>query len=89
MKFKPDFIGQESFDPTRYIHIFFDTMVDTKDSATGGATDRYLSEDYSFCQLARKAGFKIYLCPWFKTQHVGTYAFTGSMQTIANLTGQL
>ena len=44
-----------------------------------------MSEDYAFTQLARKAGFKIYLCPWFKTQHVGTYAFTGSMQTIANM----
>jgi len=89
MKFKPDFIGQTDFDPTRYIHIFFDTIVDTKDSATGGGTDRYLSEDYSFCQLYSKMGGKIYLCPWMKTQHVGTYAFTGNMGMIANLTGQL
>jgi len=89
MKFRPDFIGQSDFNPDRFIHIFFDTMVDTADSATGGGTNRYLSEDYSFCQLARKAGFKIHLCPWMKTQHVGTYAFTGNMQTIANLTGQL
>ena len=89
MRFRPDFIGQENFDANRYIHIFFDTIVDTKDSPTGGSTDRYLSEDYAFCQLFRKAGGKIFLCPWMRTQHVGTYAFTGNMQTIANLTGQL
>jgi hypothetical protein len=89
MKFKPDFIGQENFQPNRRIHIFFDTIVDTEDSPTGGGTWRYLSEDYSFCQLFRKAGGKIFLCPWMRTQHVGTYAFTGNMPVIANLTGQL
>lgn len=38
IKFKPDFIGQTDFDSTRYIHILFDTIVDTKDSATGDAS---------------------------------------------------
>jgi len=89
MRFRPDFIGQEHFDSNRYIHVFFDTMIDTVDSPTGGGTCRYLSEDYSFCQLWRKAGGKIFLCPWMNCQHIGTYAFTGSMPTIAKLTGQL
>ena len=89
LKFKPDFIGQADFDPSRYIHVFFDTMIDTVDSATGGGSDRYLSEDYMFCQLWRKIGGKVFLCPWMRTQHIGTYAFTGNMPAIANYTGQL
>jgi hypothetical protein len=89
LKFKPDFIGQAEFDPSRYIHVFFDTMIDTVDSDTGGGSDRYLSEDYMFCQLWRKIGGKVYLCPWMRTQHIGTYAFTGNMPSIANYTGHL
>ena len=88
-QFKPDFIGQAEFDPSRYIHVFFDTMIDTVDSATGGGSDRYLSEDYMFCQLWRKIGGKVFLCPWMRTQHIGTYAFTGNMPSIANYTGHL
>lgn len=89
LRFKPDFIGQADFDPSRYIHVFFDTMIDTVDSETGGGSDRYLSEDYMFCQLWRKIGGKVYLCPWMRTQHIGTYAFTGNMPSIANYTGHL
>jgi hypothetical protein len=53
------------------------------------ASHRYLSEDYMFCQYWRKIGGSIWLCPWMKTQHLGTYAFTGNMVAIANLTGNL
>ena len=89
LSFKPDFIGLADMDPSRYIHVFFDTMIDTTDSFTGGGSDRYLSEDYMFCQLWRKIGGKIYLCPWMRTQHIGTFAFTGNMPAIAQLTGHL
>jgi hypothetical protein len=53
------------------------------------ASHRYLSEDYMFCQYWRKIGGKFWLCPWMKTQHVGTYPFRGDMQAIAQLTGKL
>jgi hypothetical protein len=89
LRYKPDHIGQAHFDGTRYIHAYFDTIIDTKDSATGGGSDRYLSEDYMFCQLWRKIGGEIYLCPWMKTQHIGTYAFSGNMPKVAELTGRL
>lgn len=46
---------------------------------------RYLSEDYMFCQWARKAGIKIWLCPWMKLQHMGSYMFGGSLQDLAQL----
>lgn len=81
-KYRPDHVGQANFDGSRYIHAYFDTEID-KDS------ERYLSEDYAFCQWARKIGIQIWLCPWVQTQHVGTYAFTGNMAKIADLTGKL
>jgi hypothetical protein len=87
--YRPDHAGQANFDGSRYIHAYFDTVIDTVDSIVGGGSDRYLSEDYMFCQMWRKIGGQIYLCPWMRTQHVGTYAFTGDMPAVANFTGRL
>lgn len=81
-KYRPDHVGQANFDGTRYIHAYFDTVIDP-------SSERYLSEDYMFCQWWRAIGGKIWLCPWIQTQHVGTYAFTGNMPKIAELTGRL
>jgi hypothetical protein len=89
IRYKPDHVGQANFDGSRYIHAYFDTVIDTKGSITDGGSDRYLSEDYMFCQMWRKMGGQIYLCPWMKTQHIGTYAFTGNMPAVANYTGKL
>lgn len=89
LRYKPDHVGQAHFDGSRYIHAYFDTIIDTLDSATGGGSDRYLSEDYMFCQLWRKTGGSIFLCPWMKTQHIGTYPFSGNLSKIAELTGKL
>ena len=49
LRYRPDHVGQANFDGSRYIHAYFDTIIDSKDSATGGGTDRYLSEDYMCC----------------------------------------
>lgn len=113
--YRPDHIGQANFDGSRYIHAYFDTVIDngyTYDDlynlvlrASNGenvseeaknftemektASHRYLSEDYMFCQYWRKIGGQVWLCPWMKTQHIGTFAFTGNMQAIANHTGNL
>ena len=38
-----------------------------------------------FCQWARKAGLKIWLCPWMKLQHVGAYIFGGSLADLATI----
>ena len=87
--YKPDHVGQANFDGSRYIHAYFDTVIDSENSITGGGSDRYLSEDYMFCQMWRKIGGEIWLCPWVQTQHIGTYAFTGNMPAIAQYTGRL
>jgi hypothetical protein len=89
IRYKPDHVGQANFDGSRYIHAYFDTVIDTKESMTGGGSERYLSEDYMFCQMWRKIGGEIYLCPWMRTQHIGTYAFTGNMPAVAQYTGRL
>lgn len=94
--YRPDHVGQANFDGTRYIHAYFDTVIDRKrtiivdgvEKEVGGS-DRYLSEDYMFCQWWRRLGGQIWLCPWMKTHHVGTYAFTGDMPAIANYVGAL
>ena len=46
---------------------------------------RLLSEDYFFCQELRKSGGKVWLCPWMKLQHVGTYTFGGSLADLAQI----
>jgi len=103
-RYKPDHVGQANFDGSRYIHAYFDTVIDYKktitilntygektkgDSVEIGGSDRYLSEDYAFCQLWRNLGGDIWLCPWMKTHHIGTYAFSGDMQAVAQYVGSL
>jgi hypothetical protein len=46
---------------------------------------RYLSEDYWFCQKAQEANLRTWLCPWMKTQHVGSYIFGGSLADLASI----
>jgi hypothetical protein len=82
-RYKPDHVGQANFDGSRYIHAYFDTVIDH------GKSDRYLSEDYMFCQWWRNMGGKIWLCPWMRTHHIGTYAFHGDMPAVANYVGSL
>ena len=40
IKYKPDHIGQAHFDGSRYIHAYFDTVIDTVDSCVGGGSER-------------------------------------------------
>lgn len=104
MYYKPDHVGQANFDGSRYINAFFDCIIDRKRSITivndlgkcrkddviqVGGSDRYLSEDYRFCQAWRNMGGEIWLCPWMLTTHLGTYGFQGNLPAIANLLGKL
>jgi hypothetical protein len=102
--YKPDHLGQEHFDGKRYIHAYFDCIIDRAREITikndygtrkagevvkVGGSDRYLSEDYFFCQQWRNMGGQIHLCPWMRTKHVGTYAFTGDLPATAAYVGSL
>jgi hypothetical protein len=86
--FRPDHNRTAQFDGSREICAFFDTVIDKrKDLDTGEwvGTKRYLSEDYMFCQYARKIGIEVWMCPWFELKHLGTYVFGGSLTALANL----
>ena len=87
-EYKPDHNRSENFKGDRYIHAYFDTVIDNDKYMPMGASnnsDRYLSEDYAFCQLARHIGEKIYLCPWMKLGHIGTYVFDGTMADLGRI----
>lgn len=78
LKYKPDHARTEHFDGSREIHAFFETVIDPE-------TKRYLSEDYMFCQYARNAGMKVWICPWMKTKHIGTHVFDSNVLTLSQL----
>jgi hypothetical protein len=46
---------------------------------------RYLSEDYFFCQKVQGMGCKVWLFPWMKSQHYGSFNFGGSLIDLAQL----
>jgi hypothetical protein len=63
-----------------------DFVDDTKGSAIGMKySNRYLSEDYMFCQWANRIGIDIWLCPWMKMYHSGSYTFGGSLIDLAQI----
>ena len=76
--YKPDHIRTENFDGSREIMAYFDCVICPE-------SKRYLSEDYMFCQWARKAGIKVWMCPWMKLTHMGSYMFGGSLADLAQL----
>ncbi len=64
------------------IHEFFRSGVNTE-------TRQYESEDYIFCNDCKAMGFKVWLCPWMTTTHMGTYTFVADMPASAKLTGEI
>ena len=62
----------QAVNPGDKIHEFFAVSIEE-------GTNRLLSEDYHFCQLARKNGYKVWAAPWVVLSHIGTYMFEGTM----------
>lgn len=59
-------------DDDMVIHEFFSIVKDRN-------SERLLSEDYAFCQLARDHGIKIHVAPWARLGHYGSYLFEGTL----------
>ena len=78
LKYKPDHARTENFDGSHEITAFFDCVIDPE-------TKRYLSEDYFFCKWARKAGMKVWMCPWMNLHHTGSFVFKGSLAHMGQL----
>jgi hypothetical protein len=74
--YRPDHLRTKNFDGAREIMAYFDTVIDP-------VSKRYLSEDYMFCQWARNAGSQVWMLPWIKLKHAGSYIFGGSLAAIA------
>lgn len=74
--YKPDHVRTKNFDGSREIMAYFDTVIDP-------VSKRYLSEDYMFCQWARNCGAQVWMLPWLKLKHAGSYIFGGSLAAIA------
>lgn len=78
MQYTPDHNRSEHFDGTRQIMCYFDTVIEREHN-------RYLSEDYMFCQWSRKIGLKIWMCPWMQMSHQGAYGFSGNIPAISQV----
>lgn len=76
--YRPDHVRTKNFDGSREIMAYFDCVIDEE-------SKRYLSEDYMFCQWSRKAGVKVWMCPWMRTTHMGSYMFGGSLVDLAQI----
>ena len=76
--YTPDHNRSEHFDGTRQIMAYFDTVIEPNHN-------RYLSEDYMFCQWSRNIDLKIFMCPWMQMGHMGSYNFNGNIPAIAQV----
>ena len=77
--------GSETMDPKtmtrvtdahRKAHAYFDVSIDP-------LTRAYTSEDFTFCKRWRSLGGQIFLAPWTKTVHVGTYEYVCDLGAVA------
>ena len=69
-------------DPHRKAHAYFDVSIDPVSKA-------YTSEDFTFCKRWRQIGGQVFLAPWTRTVHVGTYEYVCDLASIASYTQQM
>lgn len=67
-KYKSDQLDLGGIKKGEYIHDYWKTQVDPKE-------ERLLSEDYFFCTLWRELGGTVYVAPYVKVVHIGSYIF--------------
>ena len=78
LKYIPDHNRSAHFAGDRQIMCYFDTVIEREHN-------RYLSEDYMFCQWSRKLDLKIWMCPWMVMSHQGAYGFNGNIPAISTI----
>ncbi|MES2198787.1 MAG: hypothetical protein V4489_01270 [Chlamydiota bacterium] len=74
MQAYPQNLFRESKDNMQFA--FFNCAIDP-------ATERFMGEDSLFCLNVRKMGGKVWVAPWLRLIHQGTYSFQGSLAHIA------
>ena len=94
LKYTPDYaLNNPGFDANKDkgVSAFFDTRIhidETSKVKQAQGVKRYLSEDYSFCELYRRIGGKIFVCPWINLSHFGSMEFHGDVQRTMSLQSQ-
>lgn len=76
LKFTPDHVRDAVFDGSKQMTMFFDTVIDP-------VSNRYLSEDYMFCNYVRRMGGRVEMIAWHELKHTGTYVFGGTIMNLA------
>lgn len=74
----PDHVRDDVFNGSEQITAYFNTYICPK-------TNRYLSEDYAFCQEVRELGVEIHVAPWMNLKHQGSYTFEGNLGAMLTL----
>lgn len=79
--YNPDHNRAAAFNGSRQIYQYFQAEIEP-------TYQRYLSEDYWFCQKAREAGMGVWLAPWMVIKHHGTYIYSGSIPAMASVSNE-
>ena len=79
--YNPDHNRSAAFDGSRKIYQYFQAEIEP-------VHNRYLSEDYWFCQKAREAGLGVWFAPWMVIKHHGTYIYSGSIPAMATVSNE-
>jgi hypothetical protein len=74
-KYTPDHLREGEFKPGEQIMAYFDCIINEQ--------NRYLSEDYMFCENVRKMGVDVWSLPMVELLHTGTYTFQGNLVQMA------
>jgi len=61
------------------ITCYFDAHIDRE------PYPHFITEDYGFCELARRAGYKVMLAPWIKLTHHGYYRWIGDIEAMSKI----
>ena len=79
--YNPDHNRSAAFDGSRKIFQYFQAEIEP-------VHNRYLSEDYWFCQKARAVDIPVWFCPWMTIRHHGTHIYSGSIPAMATVSNE-
>jgi len=79
--YNPDHNRAAAFNGSRKIYQYFQAEIEPEHN-------RYLSEDYWFCQKARAAGHSVWFAPWMVVKHHGTHIYSGSIPAMAAVSNE-
>lgn len=76
--YQPDHLREGEFMPGEQICAYFDTIIHPD-------SNRYLSEDYMFCQNAQALGINTWALPMIELLHCGMYVYQGKLIDMATI----